>query len=526
MFPNWLKVGQRVRSGLALPSAAGGEARREAESAERRLGACEPTSATNSADPNVYNAQGAALCRSGRFKEAEQCFRRATELSPDSAEAHSNLGYVLRVLGRATQSETSIRRALECNRQDVGLYVNLGHTLLLLGKAREAEGCFVRALEERPDDLGALLGAANIASAEGRFVEAEAKLKQILARNANMPGIWALLVSLRKMTRADSGWLAHALELADSGVGPSEQADLRFAIGKYWDDLGNYAEAFRSYQLGNELLRSLGPGYNRAARTSFVDDMVRIYTREVVAETRASGHSSSRPVFVVGMPRSGTSLVEQIIASHPAAAGAGELGFWTEVLLTHVSDLRRGPLSESTKARLAASYLELLNEYSKDAQHVVDKAPVNSEYLGFIHSVFPNARIIYMRRNAVDTCLSCYFQRLSPGLSYTMELGDLAHYYREHHRQIMHWRKVLPGGAILDVPYEELVARPEEWARRILEFIGLEWDVRCLDYRDARRPVVTASGWQVRQKIYTTSRGRWRNYEQFIEPLLALQELG
>ena len=379
MFRNWLKQGRQRRSSHALPSVTSGEGRREADSRERRREASEHASAPSPDDPSAYNTQGAALCRAGRFKEAEHCFRRATELSPDFAEAHNNLGYVLRVLGRASQSEVSIRRAVECNPRELGAYVNLGHTLLLLGQAREAERCFAKALEVDPADVGALLGAANIASAEGRFAEAEAKLKQLLAHNPDMPGIWALLVSLRKMTSADGNWLSHARELADSSVEPSEQADLRFAIGKYWDDLGNYAEAFRSYRLGNELLRALGPGYNRTARTSFVDDMVRIYTREVVAEARTTGHSSSRPVFVVGMPRSGTSLVEQIIASHPAAAGAGELGFWTEVLLAHVSDLRRGPLSQTTKLRLAGSYLDLLDEYSKDAQRVVDKAPVNSD---------------------------------------------------------------------------------------------------------------------------------------------------
>lgn len=525
MFRSWLKIGRRSGSRPAPASVTRSAEHLEAQRTGLRPGASEPTSAPSPNDTSAYNTQGAALCRSGRFKEAEHCFRRATELAPDFAEAHNNLGYVLRVLGRASQSEASIKRALECNPQELGVYVNLGHTLLLLGRAREAEGCFAKTLAADPADVGALLGSANVASAEGRFAEAEAKLKQILAHYPDMPGIWALLASLRKMTSADSEWLSQARELADSNVGPSEQADLRFAIGKYWDDLGNYAEAFRSYRLGNELLRSLGPGYNRTARTSFVDDMVRIYTREVVAESRTTGHSSSMPVFVVGMPRSGTSLVEQIIASHPAAAGAGELGFWTEVLLAHVSDLRRGPLPETTKKGLAESYLDLLCEYSKDAQHVVDKAPVNSEYLGFIHSVFPNARIIYLRRNAIDTCLSCYFQRLSPGLSYAMDLGDLAHYYQQHYRQITHWRDVFPAGAILDVPYEELVAHPEQWTRRILDFIGLDWDARCLEYHDARRPVVTASGWQVRQQIYTTSRGRWRNYEQFIGPLLALKEL-
>jgi len=150
---------------------------------------------------------------------------------------------------------------------------------------------------------------------------------------------------------------------------------------------------------------------------------------------------------------------------------------------------------------------------------VVDKAPVNSDFLGIIYAVFPNARVIYMQRDPIDTCLSCYFQQFLTSLNFTFDLSNLAHYYREHQRIMAHWRAVLPRGFILDVPYEELVADQETWSRKMLEFIGLEWDPRCLDFHTNKRQVVTASAWQVRQKIYASSVARWRNYEKFIGPL-------
>ncbi len=178
-----------------------------------------------------------------------------------------------------------------------------------------------------------------------------------------------------------------------------------------------------------------------------------------------------------------------------------------------------------TMKRLADGYLRILENVSPTALRVVDKAPLNSDHLDIIHTLFPNARIIYMRRDPIDTCLSCYFQNFSMAHSFTLDLSDMAHYYQEHYRLMNHWRTVLPQGSILEVPYEELVADQEGWTRKILDFIGLEWDPRCLDYQATDRPVVTASFWQVRQKIFKTSVQRWRNYEKFLDPLRVLNKL-
>jgi len=256
-----------------------------------------------------------------------------------------------------------------------------------------------------------------------------------------------------------------------------------------------------------------------------VDDLIRVYTRETISRTESGGSASVKPIFVVGMMRSGTSLVEQIIASHRAVRGAGELPFWSDAVRQHATAMRQGSLGEPLRNKLAKEYLRILTGHSVDASRIVDKAPVNSDYLGVIHSILPNARIIYMQRDPIDTCLSCYFQQFSPALSFTMDLSDLAHYYREHQRLIAHWRSVLPPGTILDVPYEELIADQEGWTRKILKFLDLEWDERCLDFQSTQRTVATASYWQVRQRIYGDSVGRWRNYKRFIGPLRGLQDL-
>ncbi len=189
-----------------------------------------------------------------------------------------------------------------------------------------------------------------------------------------------------------------------------------------------------------------------------------------------------------------------------------------------MTGLTRGILSETARLEVAEEYLHLLESLSASASRVIDKAPVNSDFLGPIYSVFPNARVIYMQRDPIDTCLSCYFQQFLAGINFAFDLSDLAHYYREHRRIMAHWRAVLPPGFILDVPYEELVADQETWSRKMLDFIGLEWSPRVLDFQTTQRLVVTASAWQVRQKIYRSSVARWRNYEKFIGPLKALQK--
>jgi len=382
-----------------------------------------------------------------------------------------------------------------------------------------------KALRLKPRDAAALCGLGWIAGIEGRFEEAEKHYRAALEVDARQAGAWAFLAGLRRMTAADKDWLAGAERTIASGVGPAEEAKLRFAIGKYFDDLGNYSKAFEQYQRANELQKLLAVPYDRVARTKLIDDVIAGYSRQYLAHPVRGAAESERPVIVTGMMRSGTSLVEQIIASHPRASGAGELDFWTTTARRGREILQR-ELQEGALARkVAPAYLKALERYSADALRVVDKSTFNTDHLGLIHSVFPRARLVYVRRDPVDTCLSCYFQDFANAASFTMDLSDLAHYYRGHHRLISHWRSVLPEGALLVVPYEELVADPATWSRRIIEFIGLEWDPSCLNYHQTQRAVLTASHWQVRQPMYSRSVGRWQNYAKYIRPLLELQDL-
>jgi tetratricopeptide (TPR) repeat protein len=473
---------------------------------------------------DVFNNLGAAFCKLGHYGEAEDSFRHAIEIKPENPEFYCNLGNVLRWTGRIPESEILLRRALKLKPNYVDARASLGLTLMLLGRLRDAKARFEKVLKVSPRHVDALFGMGQVAMMEGRFDEADTMFKRVLEVRPKMPNAWAALVGIRKMTPADDDWLKGAEEIAASGVTPLEEASVRFAIGKYCDDVEKYEAAFRSYKRGNELLRATAETYEREARTHLVDDLIRVYSRETVYRIGGGASASMKPVFVVGMLRSGTSLTEQILSSHSSVKGAGELAFWGDALREHESAIRQGLLDEPTRKKLAEAYLHILAEHSSDAERIVDKAPTNADHLGVIHSVFPNARIIYMQRDPIDTCLSCYFQQFSTALNFTMDLSDLAHYCREHQRLMAHWRSVLPPGTILDVPYAELVADQEGWTRKILNFLDLEWDERCLDFHKTKRSVVTASAWQVRQKIYKVSVERWRHYEKFIGPLRSLRD--
>jgi hypothetical protein len=269
-------------------------------------------------------------------------------------------------------------------------------------------------------------------------------------------------------------------------------------------------------------VKTYRPPHDRRLLEDTFDFVRQLYDGEWIDAARARTAIAHRPIFVVGMPRSGTSLTEQILASHPEVYGAGELSFWksasARVGTTSIESGATPELSES----LAADYGRLLATLAGGRGTVVDKMPGNFAHLGMIHAALPHARIIHMQRNPIDTCLSLYFQNFHVAHSYANDLDDLAHYYDQYLSLMSHWQRVLPEDSILEVPYEALVAEPEAWSRRMVEFVGLPWDDSCLEFHATHRSVRTFSRWQVRQKISARSVERWRRYAAHVGPLLRL----
>ncbi len=383
-----------------------------------------------------------------------------------------------------------------------------------------------RALEINPNLAATVAVLAEIArGCRGEFAEAESLFNKAVSIEPESPEGWPGISRLRKMSYSDADWLAEPKEWPGGVCRLRKEVHLRYAIGKYFDDVRDFDQAFINFQRANELRKSCRADYDRRELTRAVDQIILSNNRNWLSRVQINSITSERPVFIVGMLRSGTTLAEQILASHPAVFGAGELPFWTTASVAYRFSPPDAEGSAALLRRLAADYLRLLQDLSADALRVVDKMPANFLALGLIHASLPNARIIHMRRNPIDTCLSIYFQHFETGISYANDLQDLAHYYTEYLRLMRHWRITLPEDAILHVPYEGLVEGQEAWSRKMLAFIGLPWDPRCVDFHVTNRTVITASKWQVRQKISQSSVGRWRNYEKFVGPLLKLMEL-
>jgi tetratricopeptide (TPR) repeat protein len=473
----------------------------------------------------AHNKLGDALCRRGRYAEAESSFRRALQIEPRRADAQINLGNLLRWRGNFSGSEATLWRAVKQDPRNADALISLGHTLSAFDRVEEAKDCFEKALRLKSRSASALCGLAWIESMNGRFEAAEGLLRRALEIDPDCSEALATQADLRRMTAEDANWLEQTRRVLSMPLPPMEEAKLRFAVGKYHDDLGEYAQAFEQYRRANELRRVASVPYDRQERVAYINDIIRLYTHERIVQPIDGAVDSARPVLVVGMMRSGTSLVEQIIASHHLAAGAGELMYWGAVGHKHPEFVRKSVPEGAEARKLADAYLRTLAKHSKDAERIVDKTPANVDYLGLILSVLPRARIVCMNRDPIDTCLSNYFQDFANAAAFAMDLEDLAHYYQEYHRLVAHWRSVLPREAFLEVPYAELVSNQEHWSRRIIEFVGLEWDPKVLEFHKTRRTVTTASNWQVRQKMYSSSVGRSKHYQKYIGPLLKLRGL-
>jgi len=478
---------------------------------------------------NAYLSLGNALSDAGLHDEAIAVLRRLVAFAPGVPAPLFNLAAALRAAQRFEEAAEVARQILSLDPNNVVAHNIMALFLWSARRHREAEAAARHAIALDPNLPDAHCTLGTVLTTLGRLDEARAHLEKALALEPNYPeAVYQLTLASKADSTPDLAARAEALLKSDP---PRDQAAaLRFALGKIYDDNGDYSRAFENYRAGNELLKR-EPAFDAANWAAYVDRMIAAFPPGFFAQRKSFGSDSRRPMFIVGMPRSGTTLVEQIIASHPRAAAGDEL----EIIPSLTGTLARrlgaaAPYPECVtamdedKAReLTTEYLANLDAISATAERVTDKLPQNFRDLGFIALLFPQATFIHCRRDPVDTCLSCYFAKFDRHLAYTYDLESLGAYYREYRRLMAHWRQVLPV-SILDVDYEELVENQEAVSRRIVAHCGLEWDDRCLDFHKTERPVLTASVWQVRQPLYKTAVARWRRYESFLGPLRAALE--
>jgi len=472
--------------------------------------------------PEALTNLGNVLLESGERREALAAYRAALDLDPQRAESHAKLGSALFEARQLEAAAHSFRRALALEPRHDESHLGLAGVLRLQGAGAEAEASCRAVLARSPGSSQALLLLGELYADRGQFAQALELYEQALAADAACALAYCGIAAQRRMTAGDAAWRSAVEGLLAQSLPLGHEIALRYALGKYFDDLGQFDDAFASYRQANELTKRYGAGYDRARLARRVTQLTSSFDAARLRRAEPGASDSEVPVFVVGMPRSGTSLVEQILASHPQVLGAGEVRFWDEAYESWAAAAPAGP---GVGAGLARDYLARVGARRVGAHRVIDKMPANFLYAGLIHAVFPRAHIIHLRRDPLDTCLSIYFQNFFNTNPYSNDLGNLAHYYGEYLRVMRHWRAALPAGSLLEVPYEGLVADQERWTRRMLEFIGLAWDARCLDFHRTERVVITASRWQVRQKLHAASAGRWRNYAQHVGPLRHLVEL-
>jgi tetratricopeptide (TPR) repeat protein len=338
---------------------------------------------------------------------------------------------------------------------------------------------------------------------------------------------------LGEITRSGDAHLAALEKLAEDSATLSvgDRIELHFALAKAHEDLGRYEEAFTQWLDGNALKRRQIT-YNEAETLGGLDRVQAVFTSELIRSWQNVGHPSKVPVFIVGMARSGSTLVEQILASHPQVFGGGELKYFDAAMegtRTKLGGSATFPelvsdMTDDDFRDLGARYLAEIERLAPDSIRITDKMPTNFIFAGLIHLALPNAPIIHTVRDPVDTCLSAFSKLFTEGQPHTYDLAELGRFYRHYQALMAHWRRVLPPDRILDVRYEDVVADLEGQARRIIAHCGLDWDPRCLAFHQTERPVRTASAAQVRQPIYNSAVGRWRVYEEALRPLLAVLE--
>ena len=488
---------------------------------EDAVAALQQAVASNPRYADAYFRLGIALEKQGNIGGAIVAYDRATQQLPSLTEAWFRVGALVYILGHRNEAISCFRRASMAGGRTSFGRLGKARALLIEDRNQEAEQVLRETLVADPANAMAYELLGNLLSELGRFDEARACFERAIAIAPVLAGSYYDLVRCRPVTRDDDGLLqSMQAALATPGLEAGHRLRVHLAIGKAAEDLGDYGLAMQHFDAADAVRRGCAP-FDSAAFAITIDRLIDRFTPELIAQASQLGSSDATPVLIIGMPRSGTTLVEQIISMHPEVGAGGELNFWNE----RGSEWLRSGAAGNEKpflSRAVTDYLRLLRAIGPKAERVTDKMPFNFLWAGLIHLAFPRAIIIHCRRVAIDTALSIHQTHFHPTLPFPTGGSDLVDYFHSYQRLVDHWRSVLPADRFIEVDYEELSSTPEPVIRTIITACGLAWHEACLRPESNLRPVKTASKWQTRQPIYRTSVARWRRYEPWLGPLRAL----
>jgi tetratricopeptide (TPR) repeat protein len=490
--------------------------------------------ASNPSYADAYFRLGIALEKMGDIGGAIAAYDRATNLLPSLGEAWFRAGALFYTQGYRDQAIGCFRRAAATGDRNSFSRLGKARALLTEDRYQEAEQVLRETLVADPGNAMAYDLLGNLLTEFGRFDEARACFERAIAIAPMLAGSYYELVRCRQVTSHDDGLLKEMqAALATPGLEAMQRLRVHLAIGKAAEDLGDYALAMQHFDAADDVRRGT-VRFDSTAFSTEIDFMIARCTPEWIARAPELGSSDARPVLILGMPRSGTTLVEQIVSMHPEVGAGAELHFWNQ----RGAEWHRACLAGNAAAgnetafvlseflaKAAADYLGVLRMIAPKAARVTDKMPFNFLWAGLIHVAFPRALIIHCRRTAIDTALSIHQTHFRPGLAFPTGGAELVEYFRDYQRLIDHWRSVLPADRFLEVDYEDLTRAPEPVIRRIIAACGLAWDDACLRPESNPRAVNTPSKWQARQPIYRTSVARWRRYEPWLGRLRALVDV-
>ena len=469
-------------------------------------------------DPEAHSNLGLTLQGLDRLDEAEASYRQAIALKPDFAEAHCYLGNTLKQRGILDEAETSYRQAIALKHNLAEAHNNLGVMLQEVGRLTEAEASQKHAIALKPDFAETHSNLGITLKGLGRLDEAKASYRQAIALKPDFAEAHSNLANMKKFSSEDEQFLKMQELFRDPAISQKDRCHICFALAKASEDLQDYATAFHFYAEGNAL-RKKQLGYEKAKDKKLFERLKASYPRitahpfepEIVAHEHA-------PVFIVGMPRSGTTLVEQIISSHPLVTGAGELPFVAQFGSSLAAD--QTPVDGAALTTLREQYLNALKQRSEGKAIVTDKMPQNFRFLGLIATALPEAKIIHVKRDPAAVCWANYTQYFAKdSLGYCYDLDDILHYHELYEDLMKFWHQALPH-KIYDLNYEVMTEHQEEETRKLIGHLGLDWDDACLSPQDNNRSVATVSNVQVRQRVYQGSSKRWKRYKPYLNGAL------
>jgi tetratricopeptide (TPR) repeat protein len=465
------------------------------------------------------------------FDAAIDHYQRVLETQPYNATIHNRLGQAFEKQGNLDKAITCFELALEQNPLMLEARLNMGK-ITLQTEPRQAENWFKSVLDIDPQYVEGYYWLGILFQTMGKFERATNYLQQAARLDPEFTFTWYRLSLDQNFhpTNQQLEMLEHQFTYRTENGSPDDQlVSLDFTLGRFHEQRSDHVSAFKYYQHGNNIKASRNR-FDKELHESQIDNVIETFNPEFFSHRRDWGNASSVPGFIIGMPRSGTTLVEQILSAHPLIHGAGESRSMLELASslnpdqqsTTKSHTRRvAALNQQQVMDIALEQLEQMHSLAPEASHVVDKLPGNYFRLGLIRLLFPEAKIIHCQRDPMDTCWSCYQQNFETGLNFTNNLENLGHAYLGYRRLMAHWHRMFPN-QILDIRYEDLVQNPETVSRKLLQHCDVQWQPQVLDYQKLERPVNTASLWQARQPIYQSSIGRWKSYRKFLEPLSEL----